>query len=170
MNAATTVIIFGRCARRGWGTGRRPRLMWGAMVAVGGGRTCLPYRSRVSVPLVSRGAAHLVFTLILALGVQTAYVNPGVAAAEMRAVACCTHNCQEPVSLPSARGCCGLTAVTSGPAEAPVAHSEAPLAMAVAIVSSTTATPAAPIRGLARLVPVAGSAPPTFLEQRHLLL
>jgi len=42
--------------------------------------------------------------------------------------------------------------------------------MAVAIVSSTTATPAAPIRGLARLVPVAGSAPPTFLEQRHLLL
>src|SRR5215468_11185690 len=96
----------------------------------GAGATCLPYRSRVSVPLVSRGAAHLVFTLILALGVQTAYVNPGVAAAELRAVSCCTHNCHEPVSLPSARDCCGLTAVTSGPAEAPVAHSAAPQAIA----------------------------------------
>jgi hypothetical protein len=108
--------------------------------------------------------------LILALGVQTAYVNPGVAAAELRAVSCCAHNCQEPVSLPSARNCCGLTAVTSGPAEAPVPHSAAPLAMAVAIVSSTTVTPPAPMWALARLVPVASSSPPTFLEQRHLLL
>jgi len=111
-----------------------------------------------------------VFTLILALGVQTAYVNPGVAAAELRAVSCCTHNCHEPVSLPSARDCCGLTAVTSGPAEAPVAHSAAPQAIAVAIVSTTAASAAAPMLGLVRLVPVAGSAPPTFLEQRHLLL
>ena len=120
--------------------------------------------------MVSRRPAHLMFMLILALGVQTAYVNPGVAAAELRAVACCTHNCPEPVSLPSARTCCGLKAVTSGPSEAPVAHSAAPLTIAVAIPSSTTAAPPVPMQALARLVPVAVSGPPTFLEQRHLLL
>ena len=108
--------------------------------------------------------------LILALGVQTAYVNPGVAAAELRAIACCTHNCQEPVSLPSARTCCGLTAMPSGPAEEPVAQSVAPLTVALAMRSGTTAKPPAPMRALDRLVPVGASGPPTFLEQRHLLL
>lgn len=119
---------------------------------------------------MSHRVAHLVFMLILALGVQTAYVNPVVAAAELRAVACCTHNCQEPVSLPLARSCCGVKAVTSGPAEHPVTPSVAPLTVASAMPSSSTATPPAPMRVLTRLVPVAASGPPTFLEQRHLLL
>src|SRR4029077_18551725 len=44
------------------------------------------------------------------------------------------------------------------------------LTIVVAIPSSTTAAPPAPVQALARLVPVAVSGPPTFLEQRHLLL
>jgi hypothetical protein len=42
--------------------------------------------------------------------------------------------------------------------------------VASAMPSSSTATPPAPMRVLTRLVPVAASGPPTFLEQRHLLL
>src|SRR5258707_1986786 len=109
------------------------------------------------------------FMLILALGVQTAYANPGVVAAELRAVACCTHNCQEPVSLPSARTCCGLTAVASGPVEPPVAQSAGPRTMALAMPSSTTAAPPAPMQAPARHAPVAGSGPAAFLLQRYLL-
>jgi hypothetical protein len=123
-----------------------------------------------TVPLVSSRPALLIFMLILALGVQTAYVNPGVAAAELRAMSCCTHNCQEPVSLPSARACCKLMATTSGPAETTATRSAAPLSVAFAIPSSTTASPPPPMRALVGLVPVTASGPPTFLEQRHLLL
>jgi hypothetical protein len=123
-----------------------------------------------SVPFVSVRPAHWVFTLILLLGVQTAYVNPAVAAAELRAMACCKHNCQGPVSLPSARGCCKLTATASGPAERTATPSVGPLTVTSAVPSGTAATPPVSLEAVTRFVPVAGSDPPTFLAQRHLLL
>ena len=122
-----------------------------------------------TVLLVLVRPAHWVLTLALLLGVQTAYVNPAVAAAELRAMACCRHNCQEPVSLPSARGCCKLTATASGPAERTATPSVGPLTQTSAIPSSMTALPV-PLLAVTRFVPVAGSDPPTFLAQRHLLL
>jgi hypothetical protein len=118
---------------------------------------------------VSYPPARLLLVLVLALGVQTAYVNPGVAAAELRAISCCTRHCNEPLSLPSARACCGLTATASGPAEAPSVPGGTPLAPAASPCLSAVASPA-PMQARLDLTPVAGSGPPTFLAQRHLLL
>ena len=104
------------------------------------------------------------------MGVQNTYVNPGVAAAELRALACCAHDCDEPVSLPGARKCCGLTLAASGPAELRVAQDVGcPLVMGPPVARTTVASTRAE-----RIAPdalqVAGTGPPTFLEQRHLLL
>jgi hypothetical protein len=113
---------------------------------------------------------RLIPLLALALGVQIAYADPRVAAAEVRAMACCARHCDEPLSLPSARGCCRLTVGASGPAEAPIAPCvpsfqaatfAAPVAASV-LSASTEARPDA--------WPAAGSGPPPFLSHRHLLL
>ena len=119
-------------------------------------------------PLVTLArAARPLLTLALLVGVQTAYTNPAVVAAELRAMSCCGH-CPGPASLPSARSCCGVTAVTSGPAEVSTSRPAAPLgptALPLAVVVK-----AAPSWVPATLVQPTGSGPPTFLEQRHLLL
>lgn len=109
-----------------------------------------------------------ILLLALALGVQTAYANPGVVAAELRAMACCAHHCDEPLSLPSARDCCGLTATTSGPAEAPLAAA-LPALTPVALVGSPS-VPLAPARVPVDAIQPAGSGPPAFLAHRHLLI
>jgi len=111
-----------------------------------------------------------ILLLALALGVQTAYANPGVVAAELRAMTCCAHHCDEPVSLPGARDCCGLTMAASGPAEAP-----APVALpALTPVALLGSCPAPAIVALASttldVVCHAGSGPPAFLAHRHLLI
>ena len=112
-------------------------------------------------------AARPLLALALLVGVQTAYTNPAVVAAELRAMSCCGH-CPKPVSLPSARNCCGVTAVTSGPAAISASRTAAPLApAAVALAVVAQPVPAWPP---ATLVQPTGSGPPTFLEQRHLLL
>ena len=108
--------------------------------------------------------------LALLVGVQGAYVNPGVAAAELRAMACCAHNCDEPVSLPTARHCCGVTAVASGPAEAQTGHAVSPVPMLALRVPRIADTVPSSDRSIADTVHVGGAGPPTFLEQRHLLL
>src|SRR5262245_41615314 len=78
-------------------------------------------------PLVTLArAARPVLALALLVGVQTAYTNPAVVAAELRAMSCCGH-CPHPASLPSARSCCGVTAVTSGPATVSASRTAAPL-------------------------------------------
>lgn len=113
---------------------------------------------------------RLLLFLTLALGVQTTYVNPVVAAAEMRAMSCCAHHCDEPLSLPSARTCCQVTAVASGPAEGPVALSTAPLVTSAVVAAAGAFAPVLPAWLRTDLVRVAGSGPPTYLAQRHLLL
>lgn len=111
-----------------------------------------------------------ILLLALALGVQTAYANPGVVAAELRAMTCCAHHCDEPLSLPTARECCGLTMAASGPAESP-----APAALS-GLVRVATAAPSpgpaicAPARITLDVVCPAGSGPPPFLAHRHLLI
>lgn len=120
---------------------------------------------------MSRARAGLsVLALIFALGVQSVYVNPGVAAAELRAMACCAGHCDGPLSLPKSRDCCGLTVAASGPAESPTAPAPAPT-MAITLLPPSSSL-AAPAPDAARLdvVQLAGSGPPTFLAQRHLLL
>jgi hypothetical protein len=120
----------------------------------------------VSLRLPSR----FVLALALLVGVQGAYVNPGVAAAELRAMACCAHECDEPLSLPTARHCCGVTAVASGPAEAHTGQAVGPVAMLVLQaprIADRLPTADHPIVDRGQ---VAGAGPPTFLEQRHLLL
>src|SRR5262245_24457104 len=126
-------------------------------------------RWRLSVFIVPYPRARLVLVLILALGVQTAYVNPGVAAAELRAITCCTQHCNEPLSLPSAKTCCGVTAAASGPAEAPSAPAGTPLVPTASPCLSAVTSPA-PVQARLDLLPLAGSDPPTFLAQRHLLI
>jgi len=109
----------------------------------------------------------LFLALALVVGVQTVYANPRVEAAELRALSCCGH-CREPLSLPSARSCCGVTAVTSGPAVASASHTAAPIGPTTAPLA--VAVQPKPILARATLVQPTGSGPPTFLEQRHLLL
>jgi hypothetical protein len=117
--------------------------------------------------VTSARPARLLLALALAVGVQTAYANPTVAAAELRALSCCGR-CPEPVSLPTARTCCGVTAVTSGPAEVLGSQAAAPLGPTTALLAVVTRP--APISVRATLVQPTGTGPPTFLEQRHLLL
>ncbi len=119
---------------------------------------------------MSHGPVRLLLALPLALGVQTAYVNPGAAAAELRAMSCCARHCDAPVSMPSVRGCCGVTVVESGPAEAPVVQGGSPLVPAMQTLSTAVQAPPAVTWARAQSVHEAGSGPPTFLEQRHLLL
>jgi hypothetical protein len=111
-----------------------------------------------------------ILLLALALGVQTAYANPGVVAAELRAMTCCAHHCDEPLSLPGARDCCGLTMIASGPAEAP-APAALPALTPVAILASCEA-PA--LFALATTTPEVvrpgGSGPPAFLAHHHFLI
>jgi len=111
-----------------------------------------------------------ILLLALALGVQTAYANPGVLAAELRAMTCCAHHCDEPLSLPGARDCCGLTMVASGPAEAPV-PAALPALTPVAVLASREA-PAlfAPPTTPLDVVWPAGSGPPAFLAHHHFLI
>ena len=113
--------------------------------------------------------ARLLLALAIALGVQTAYVNPGVAAAELRALTCCARHCDAPISLPSARDCCGLTMTASGPLEAPAAPAIAPDA-ATHVIPTNAAPALTPAWHPAEVVRPTASGPPTFLEQRHLLL
>jgi hypothetical protein len=117
--------------------------------------------------VTSARPARLLLALALMVGVQTVYANPAVEAAELRALSCCGH-CPEPVSLPSARSCCGVTAVTSGPAEAPASRPAAPFGTTTAPLAVVVRP--APNWARATLVQPTGSGPPTFLEQRHLLL
>lgn len=113
---------------------------------------------------------RLILGLAVALGVQTTYANPGVLAAELRAMACCAHHCDEPLSLPSARDCCGLTATASGPAEAPVALG-APTFAAVMLAGAPAVSAAlAPAWARIDVLRPAGSGPPAFLAHRHLLI
>jgi hypothetical protein len=117
--------------------------------------------------VLSRGPILL---LALALGVQIAYANPGVVAAEFRAMTCCAHHCDEPLSLPTARDCCGLTVAASGPAEAPLTGAlAAPTAIALAAPSLAPALLASP-QSRVDVVRLAGSGPPAFLTHRHLLI
>jgi len=117
--------------------------------------------------VTSARPARLLLVLALVVGVQTVYTNPWVEAAELRALSCCGH-CPEPLSLPSARSCCGVTAVTSGPAVASASHAPAPVGPTTAALAVAVQPP--PILARATLVHPTGSGPPTFLEQRHLLL
>jgi hypothetical protein len=113
-------------------------------------------------------ATRPLLALALLVGVQTVYANPAVVAAELRAMSCCGH-CPQPVSLPSARSCCGVTAVTSGPAAVSASKTAVPLSPAtlpLAVVVQPVSITRAPVT----LVQPTGSGPPTFLEQRHLLL
>jgi len=112
----------------------------------------------------------MVVALALLLGVQTAYANPAVVAAELRALSCCAGHCDGPVSLPSARDCCGLTATTSGPAEGPVAPGVPALTAAAVMGASSALAPGTPTWVTADRLLVAGSGPPVFLAQRHLLI
>jgi hypothetical protein len=117
--------------------------------------------------VLSRGPILL---LALALGVQIAYANPGVVSAEFRAMTCCAHHCDEPLSLPSARACCGLTMTASGPAEAPLTGAlAAPSAVAHAAPSLAPAFLAS-AQSRMDVVRPAGSGPPAFLTHRHLLI
>ena len=108
--------------------------------------------------------------LALLVGIQGAYVNPGVAAAELRAMACCAHACDEPVSLPTARHCCGVTAVASGPAEAHTGYAVSPVTTLVLQAPRIADRLPTSDRAIADTVQVGGTGPPTYLEQRHLLL
>ncbi len=141
----------------------RPRGAHHAACLRGGGRVS---RSAVS----SRRSIRLILVLALLLGVQTAYANPAVVAAELRALSCCARHCDGPVSLPSARSCCGLTATTSGPAEGPVAPGVPWLAAAIVTGPSSALAPAAPTWVPADTLLVTGSGPPVFLAHRHLLI
>jgi hypothetical protein len=108
--------------------------------------------------------------LAASLAVQSAYVNPGVAVAEVRAMACCAHRCDEPLSLPNARGCCQVTAVASGPAERPVSPG---IGHAVTSASLAPVALPVPVARTSAPVPLArdhGTGPPTYLAQRHLLI
>jgi hypothetical protein len=111
-----------------------------------------------------------ILLLALALGAQTTYANPGVVTAELRAMTCCAHHCDEPLSLPGARDCCGLTMAASGPAEAP-APATLPVLTPVAVLASCQG-PALLALATTTLDVVcpAGSGPPAFLVHRHLLI
>jgi hypothetical protein len=109
-------------------------------------------------------------TLALALGVQTSYVNPTAVSAELRALSCCARHCDGPVSVPSSRSCCGLTGLPSGPAETSRAQMPGPIAPLWWLPATALPTPARRDRGMLYGVQARGSGPPTFLEQRHLLL
>jgi len=117
--------------------------------------------------VTSARPARLLLVLAFVVGVQTVYTNPWVEAAELRALSCCRH-CPEPLSLPSARSCCGVTAVTSGPAIASASH--VPASMGPTTAPLTVAFQPPPTWVRVTLVQPTGSGPPTFLEQRHLLL
>lgn len=109
--------------------------------------------------------------LAAALAVQSAYVNPSVALAEVRALACCAHNCDdEPLSLPSVRGCCQVTAVASGPAEQPGTAGIGVAATSVLV--SPLALPVVRARSSAVVlaVPASGTGPPAYLAHQHLLI
>src|SRR4029453_3049789 len=98
------------------------------------------------------------------------HATPGVVAPAPRAMTCCAHHCDEPLSLPSARDCCGVTMTASGPTEAPVTG--ALVAPTVLILSAPSLAPAllAPARSRVDVVRPAGSGPPAFLTHRHLLI
>jgi hypothetical protein len=113
---------------------------------------------------------RLILVLALGLGVQTTYANPGVVAAELRAMSCCAQDCDAPLSLPSARSCCGVTATASGPAEGPAAPSAPPLAPAALAESRGVSARVAPAWVRADVLRPAGSGPPAFLAHRHLLI
>jgi hypothetical protein len=106
----------------------------------------------------------------MALGVQTTYANPGVVVAELRAMSCCAHHCDEPLSLPSARTCCGLTATASGPAEGPVVPGVPMLAPVAFTGAAGVLATVSPARERADVLWPAGSGPPAFLVHRHLLI
>jgi hypothetical protein len=108
--------------------------------------------------------------LAVSLGVQTSYANPMAVSAELRAVSCCARHCDGPVSVPSSRTCCGVTGLVSGPAEVPRAQMPGPITPLVLLPATVLPTPARPDRGMLHVVQPRGSGPPTFLEQRHLLL
>src|SRR5262249_42565321 len=138
----------------------------------GGGRYRLgrlPSASRAGiVPLVtSAPPAPPPPALALSVGGQTAYPQPTVAAAAPRALGGCGRG-PGPASLPTARTCCGVTAVTSGPAEVRGSQAAAPLGPTTALLAVVPRP--APVSVRATLVQPMGSGPPTFLEQRHLLL
>jgi len=108
--------------------------------------------------------------MITALGVQSSYANPAATSAELRALACCARHCDKPMPPPVSRSCCGLTTMPSGPVETPAAQADGPV---VALASLPPSAPLAPPeRDRLALLEVrsSGSGPPTFLEQRHLLL
>ncbi len=106
----------------------------------------------------------------MAVALQVVYVNPAVATAELRAMSCCARHCDEPPSLPASRTCCGLTATASGPTEAPTTAVPAAHVVVSLLPSIRVVAPPRPVIAPALLLPVAGSGPPTFLAQRHLLL
>src|SRR5262249_39736416 len=108
--------------------------------------------------------------MILALGVQSSYANPAATSAELRALACCAGHCDKPMPPPSSRRCCGLTAMPSGPAVTPATQAAGPVGFLVSLPALTLVEPPARDRLVLHGVRPRGSGPPTFLEQRHLLL
>jgi hypothetical protein len=119
---------------------------------------------------VSSRRVILILALALALGVQTTYADPGAAAAEVRAMTCCAHHCDHPLSPASARRCCGLTVAASGPAEGPISPRVPSLTAGVFTASPAAPALPAPIRAWADAMPAGGSGPPAFLFHRHLLI
>jgi hypothetical protein len=113
---------------------------------------------------------RLLFAMILALGVQSSYANPAATSAELRALACCAGHCDKPMPSPASRGCCGLTAMPSGPAVTPAAPAGGPVGFLVSLPALTTLAPPESARLVLHDVQPRGSGPPTFLAQRHLLI
>ncbi len=101
------------------------------------------------------------------MGIQISAANAAAATAELRALSCCAGDCDGPVSLPAARGCCQVTATASGPAEAAAGHVlPTPVACAPLVVRDAPMTSTSPHPDH---IGCAGTGPPTFLAHRHLL-
>jgi hypothetical protein len=111
---------------------------------------------------------RLLVVMVVALGVQSSYANPAATSAELRALACCARHCDKPMPAPVSRSCCGLTAMPSGPAETPA--TQAPVVSLVSLSAIAPLVQAEHDRLALHDVRPRGSGPPTFLEQRHLLL
>lgn len=116
-------------------------------------------------------AGRLVLMLVAALAARTAWAIPSLAAAEFRAVICCTRHCGRLPSPSDASRCCGVSTEAGDPAARAAAPDVRRPILVAAVLSP--AWPAwnvgpAPAPAVTSVAPPGD--PPPFLRLRTLLL
>jgi hypothetical protein len=116
--------------------------------------------------VMRRRRLPVLLSLVLALGARVVYAVPLQAAAELRAVSCCTQHTGRPSSIPDARRCCQVASEADTPATM-VGSADVPAAHAMPLPGDTWARPApSPVDMPRGTIVTTRDGPPRYLTLR----